>query len=253
MATEDFTTYTEVDPNGRVAVTASKLDVNGMLRNEDAYVYANKDADFFGATFDHDLTVTRASADQSFLVGVWCLSNTVDDLYALYIGTEQALTVSFFNKSIFLRECEQNDTDSYVGTVNGGIYYLTIERTGETVLDVRIYSDSGRTTLTDTISVAVPYGRRYQYIFGTNSWNDGRTEVGSLDVENLNIYQIAPLSSYKDIFEPDLFNAWTFASGTWRGGTSLVPTVPGLEVTAPDNRLHVTAPDNRLHLTTTNR
>ena len=52
MAVEDFTGYTEVDPNTRIAVIASKVTWTALAKNEDAYVYKD-----FGADIKNILTV----------------------------------------------------------------------------------------------------------------------------------------------------------------------------------------------------
>ena len=52
MATQDFTTYTEVDPSGIITVTSGKVAFNGDCRDGNAnYVYK----DFGAAYFDGDL------------------------------------------------------------------------------------------------------------------------------------------------------------------------------------------------------
>ena len=38
MPAEDFQTYAEVDPNGRIAVTANEITVTGLTKTEDAHV-----------------------------------------------------------------------------------------------------------------------------------------------------------------------------------------------------------------------
>ena len=38
-AVEDFTTYTEADPNSKITVTSSKIDVDTMRSDDEGYVY----------------------------------------------------------------------------------------------------------------------------------------------------------------------------------------------------------------------
>ena len=55
IANEDYTTYTENDSNGRFAVTANKITVTGLAKNEDANIYYDFGADYFSGDFNHEL------------------------------------------------------------------------------------------------------------------------------------------------------------------------------------------------------
>lgn len=59
------------------------------------------------------------------------------------------------------------------------------------------------------------------------------------------------MASAKDTFEAKTFAANSFACGTWRGVGVAVdqPSVPGLQWTATDGRLHYASEDYRLHYT----
>ena len=47
MAIENFTTYTEVDPNNKLTVTSTKITAVDLDRDEDAYVYKDFGANNF--------------------------------------------------------------------------------------------------------------------------------------------------------------------------------------------------------------
>lgn len=64
---------------------------------------------------------------------------------------------------------------------------MTIERTSTTAIECRIYSDAARTTLLDTLSIALPSGRTYRYVFATNSHNSGTVYQASYTVEDLDL------------------------------------------------------------------
>lgn len=51
MANEDFTTYSEVDPNNRLSYTTSRLTITGMQRDEDCYAYDDKGLNNFSGNF----------------------------------------------------------------------------------------------------------------------------------------------------------------------------------------------------------
>jgi len=59
------------------------------------------------------------------------------------------------------------------------------------------------------------------------------------------------MASAKDTFEANTFAANTFACGVFRGvGVEVtVPTMPGLEHTLPERRMHFELPDNLCQVT----
>jgi len=196
LALEDFTTYTETDPNNHITVTANKLVVDGMSQNEDVYVYADKGESHFGASFEHTLKHTgRGGNDRGMY---WAVSNVVDD-YA-YWGNQdsQALGIEFWGsyKTHTLYGFEENSEDDSWGVwapTDGTPTYITIKRTSETVLQELLYSDSDRTSLEDTLAVSVVDGRRFRYVFGCVSNNTGSSKTWiDFDVENLDLNEEAP-------------------------------------------------------------
>ncbi|MEA3367159.1 MAG: hypothetical protein U9R68_03480 [Planctomycetota bacterium] len=50
-------------------------------------------------------------------------------------------------------------SDNHTGLSTATKYYCTIERASDTSIELRIYSDSGRSTLVDTLRVSVAAGR----------------------------------------------------------------------------------------------
>ena len=93
MAIENFTTYTEVDPNAHIGVAAAKLDIDGMTRDEEAYVYDDKGAAHFGATFEHDFDVTPQAITNSPIAVCWAVSNVVDDDHDWDDANDQAVVL----------------------------------------------------------------------------------------------------------------------------------------------------------------
>jgi len=64
-------------------------------------------------------------------------------------------------------------------------YYLSVSRSEAGDIVVAIYSDSGRTTLVQTLSVETNANRSWRYLFALDSYNDGTSHTVSVDVENL--------------------------------------------------------------------
>jgi len=199
--TEDFTTFTEVDPETCITVSADTVDVNDIDQDHDAYVYADKGIGHFGITFEHDVAAKPIGLGRDDRGHFWNVSNTVDDAKALWDDNREALQAFFrcwnasgVDKAIYIFECSAHDSDATsspfwsVGTT----YYFTIERTEDTKIELRIYSDSNRTTLLDTLRQDVPTGDSYRYVFGFNNWNEGsQYRNPTLDIYNLDLHEDA--------------------------------------------------------------
>jgi len=197
MAVEDFTGYTEVDPDTTITVTATKIAVDEC--SDDTYVYDDKGADHFGASWDHDYEHTSRDISSGDKQGAVAVSNTVDDAAAWLSNNNEAVGAYFrryydvgYKNRYFICDYEDGDTDgsSYECDATGTKYYLTFKRTSETNVSLEIYSDSGRTSLEDTVSVTITSGRRYRYIFGIEHSAAGSVTV-DFDVENLDLQEAA--------------------------------------------------------------
>jgi len=87
---EDFTTYTEVDSNDHIAVTANHIDFDAYA-NEDAYLYDDKGVDYFG-DFEHRIDIKPVSySDNDIQVNVMLLSNDIDDAYGLHFYNKNSV------------------------------------------------------------------------------------------------------------------------------------------------------------------
>jgi len=195
MGTEDFTTYTEVDPNSHISVTSTTIDAD-VYENEEAYVYADKGADHFGAAFEHDIEVTPDDWSSYWSeMGFGILTNVVDGWKDLRNLSKQAVGIQLYGNpsaiTFYIRDCEDGSNDSGGAVAEGTTRYLTIERTSETDIEARIYSDSGRTTLVDTISTTITSGRRYRYIMPASSYHVGQAQEAFATVANLDLNEAA--------------------------------------------------------------
>ena len=157
MALENYTTYTKVDPNGRFTLTTNKTAVSGMTRNEAAYVYDDKGIAHFCSTCEHKFDVIIIS-DVSFgQATTWAVSNALNDRQTQFNNSDECMLVFLQPASnIFRLENIEAGTLDQAGVSIGTQYYCTIERTSVTAIELRIYSDSGRTTLIDTLTQSIP-------------------------------------------------------------------------------------------------
>jgi hypothetical protein len=193
MAIEDFTTYTEVDPNSRISVTSSTITATALPRNEDSYVYDDKGVAHFDGDFEHLITTKTTNVLSVSVCGSWVLTNTVDDLFGLITANESFLILQHNSGSSYLlREFISGTAYTDSATLTGGqTYYLTINR-DESIgsfgqLTCLIYSDSGRTILVDTLTLSLHAKLDLRYVFGLMTFNDGNTSTGNFVFSDLDL------------------------------------------------------------------
>lgn len=126
---QDFTTWSEVDPNNKITVTSSKVSWAGLSRGEDAWV--NKQCSFDG-DFEHLLEIKTETDNISFF---WNLQNSGDKgSYATYLANEPYLQIySYYNlgvTSLYLVECfEGSHQSDYTDLLPADtLCYLKIKR-----------------------------------------------------------------------------------------------------------------------------
>jgi len=189
MAYEDFTSYTESDPNSCITVTSSKVSVASAQKKYDqTYVYDDKGLDHFGATFTHEYKDTWSNFQQNELICVHGVANTVDD----FTGWSEALFHQHRTygpgQRLYVLTSKGVGSDESSSQAFGGEHYITLERTSETTAELRAYSDAEKTSLEETLSVNVTDGRRFRYVFVCNtedhSW---ATYSSTFDLENLDL------------------------------------------------------------------
>lgn len=173
MAIVDFTTYTESDPGADLTVTSSKIDGSNVDSYQSAIVYKDYGADYFNAIdFDYELYIGSGSGTNNSSGGLAVINSASP-------STENSATLSTtdiyqfiykYNSSyrMYLFRGTGTAFDSYDLLSSNTLYYLTLTRTADSdTVNCYIYSNSGRTTLVDTLTVA-GYGTstKWQYVYG---------------------------------------------------------------------------------------
>lgn len=171
---EDLTGYTEVDPAGYISKTSSRVTLAYLLSSVDAYLYHNFGVNYFDKIdLQFDGRVSSSTAyDGECYVG---FANNVNDS----AGWSQYISVDFRRN---------NSTGKYgVTLVTSGMgydgyeisanttYYFTLSRSaGSNTVTLKIYSDSARTALLDTLSAdGVGTSTKFQYFYPAASVNTG--------------------------------------------------------------------------------
>ena len=188
---ENFTTFTEVDPNSRFAVAAHQIDVDGLTRDEDAYVYGDYGVAHFGATFMHDFDFQATPTASLYgICGVYGIGNTITHIDESGVENLAVFVEHYHERVSFLNlENDNRDAEEY-SWVTGTWYYGRVLRTSETTVQLRVYTDVERTVLAYTLSQTIASGRRYRYLYGVQSYNSEQAERDIYaKVRNLNIHE----------------------------------------------------------------
>lgn len=184
---QDFTTFTEVDTGGKLTVAAAKITAANMLRNEDCYVYKDFGANYFDKlNVNFEIYIDSTAADQG-IGGLGITQTTVNDLNAWTTPDIRIYAYSVTPPTINLGR-GSTVTDTSTGLADNTLYYCTLSRSagGDTVT-LYIYSDAGRTTLVDTLSVSGFSTNRFRYLYGMASYNSASNIRWDGYVQNLDI------------------------------------------------------------------
>ena len=209
--------YTETDPGNDISwpTDSEHATLTTVVKNYDMYYYKNYTANYFGDTWHHDFEwkVTSTSGGWTALGGN-AVTNHIDDHHAWLTDDDQAIAFRVFRNAtgpqgyLQLNGCEDNVGDTYnPGETTGVQYYISMEKTSTTAVELRIYSDSSRTTLLDTLSLTSLTNRQHQYHVATNSINDGNSArdttaiIGNFDLDAGGAPPAAsPMQAVKNIF-----------------------------------------------------
>lgn len=184
MAKEDYTTYTELDPNNRYQnIVANSFDVVGLTRNEFAAIYKDFGVGFFGDLPDgviHDELVTASSSVTANLYSMGFSNNIADvrahdinNFNSIWVGIQitgggqRLLFLISINGAVFTSDFV------FIGAF-GTQYYRTFTRSAGTIIS-KIYLDSARTNLFDTLTLTGAPVNTFRYFYVANSFDNGKT------------------------------------------------------------------------------
>lgn len=231
MATQDFTTYTKVDPGSKLTVTATRITFTAMPQNASTYVYKDLGAGAVGGSFKHRFNFNITSGSNNNVAGLWLVANTIANDNAIMGGSFNALEVSIFIGAtgvlnLFLRERWNNagtwttSSTSTAAVAFATTYYVTVVR-DESVgtygtLYLYVYSDSGRTTLVATLTRTLNEAVDFQYVYDVSSSNtgSGNTSTGYVDTFDMDMVNLPaasvvatnlPVPTYPAIVVPSTF------------------------------------------------
>ena len=198
MAIVDFTGYTEVDENGDITVTESKVDIVAMRNDAISYVMKDYTAGYF-TTINHRLKIHFESAGDRANVIVWGLNDeayfTQKDMWdsdtGIYLAAVQ-IAGGYYLQLIYPGVAFDQDTYTLSGAPPAD-FWVQIERVGTTWTAI-IYSDE-YITVDDTLEITAEDGAmRYHIAAGANNISDD-AELFTGTSENFEDLGFAPAAT----------------------------------------------------------
>lgn len=186
-ATEDLTTFTEVDTDGTdITVTSTRATwVNGQVPTSPSYVRKSLGAGYFG-DFIHLFTTRNEIVGNNEDLGYWAVGDAASSSATL--DTSNAGLLFWYTRGadgMWIKDYTNDDTDQYAGTFNSTTFYSRATRTGVTTV-VQIYSDSDRTTLVDTLQVDGSSAPTFEYVYALLMLAANQSDNGGY-LENLDL------------------------------------------------------------------
>jgi hypothetical protein len=158
-ATEDFTTYTfDDEPSvATFSTTSGTVTANNVRRQYWHHWYRDDGAGYWDEfSIDYDGLVDFSNNwSQSMHIAVGDdLNLNFNDLNTASdgVGVRYRLNGSTGNRDFILQNFNNSSTDVWSGASDNTTYYYTFAKDGSSI-SLEIYSDSGRTTLLDTLTV----------------------------------------------------------------------------------------------------
>lgn len=195
MAIEDLSTYTEVDvAASRVAVSGTTATVTDIDQDESVAVYKDFTAGHFDALdIDFEFKFVGAShGTLSALAAGICLTTNLETTPGGVANTDPWLRLQVTAGPVYQLALIRGAVlaaDTSVGLSADTLYYCTISRAaGNNTITCTIYSDSGRTTTVDTLSVAGYSTATWRYLYAMMGYNNGTT-ARAMDfvIQNINL------------------------------------------------------------------
>ena len=193
MAYEDFTTYSEVDPDSKLSITASKITWTDISRDDSAtYTYKDYGTNHFNADFEFLFTTRPVSAAYDSAYWLMLLTNELvtaitTTYFGIYYNSLAAANLTLYENY------GSTYTDASSVLTEGNILYPKWKR-NESVgtygtLYLYIYSDADRTVLVDTLSLTLHGKVDYKYITAFYLANSANTTNFTGYIENLDLQE----------------------------------------------------------------
>jgi hypothetical protein len=199
MAVENFTTWTEVDPEADLTVTSTTVTIASLTatHTNPTYVSLDKGAGFYSGAFTFrvgPINISSASSENSRLVPIGTGLNLpreaealVDSVNAVWYNTITNPTLTLAEFATIVDINTPTTTDSYQGAAVaiGTNFYLELSRSGTTAT-LKIYSDA-YTTLVDTLTITLSESHSYRYVYVASKGQHGSGATVGGTIQNADL------------------------------------------------------------------
>lgn len=218
---EDLSGYNETDPASRMEVYGTNtVKITDLDKDEDCYLF-KASATSTATGFTHRVHVNFSECDTVNSFYFWALTSADDDLYDIDVASGTWFGLVFAHSplgtyKISISRClagSLNAVDDYIMSLDTD-YYITIDiTTGGTygTLRARIYSDSSRETLLDTLTYELIDNYTFTHV-GMSAYNSAATSGAELSgtISNLTLTSGSPeLVTGGDFADVTETNSWT--------------------------------------------
>lgn len=202
MALEDFTTYSDVvDQDSDYTITSTKVAYLTLNRTADTWHLDDKGVDFFDGDFIHTFETVVTTTNNNQVVSHWQMSNAADTPADIQGDSSDVLNLLETdiggNKRFDMAEvvAGSRQSDTFAESRTSDPRYHTLERDesigGNGQLKCEIFSDSGRTTLLDTLTLALNEKEDFKYVGVAGAFGDAVSVDVSGYVQNLDAGAVA--------------------------------------------------------------
>lgn len=217
----DLSTYTETDPDSKLTVSSSTVTATDIYQNAGSTTRVSKD---YGSSYfdglNHNFTAHQTAVDVGsggFSFVSCSATDFTDGFHGLGVN-DVSVGVNddggAVNSRIYLMRGNFASFDGYSNSVWGvsNPYYLNLFRFGGTqFVDLYIYSDSGRTTLIDILSInGLTESTTWRWHHAFNHTNQGVNKKDSLYYENFEFFPIGQRMAKTDYLRRSLFGPKVF-------------------------------------------
>jgi len=194
LGQEDFTTWTESDPNNRLSQTAPRSTWNGLVRTDsNTYLYKNKSGDLQNFTYYFKLRITAINYSTSTIRLMLDIVQTLDDYqgnrggnktqFGLQIRSNSSTTQFYYYLAETWNGIQYLSTQGATFNRNTD-YYVKMVKSG-TSFSVYWYSDSGYSNLLSSKTLTLHANHNLPYMMMPQSIDLNNAVGTSGYVENL--------------------------------------------------------------------
>jgi hypothetical protein len=217
--TLDYTTFTEVDSEGDVTVTASKCDCVDYETRQGppSYIYYDYGVGHFDEDYQFNQKFYTTSDAASTVAVIGGMSNEIGNVGQ---ASDAHFVFWHYDNLIYLRELNGGSatSDTSVGVSLTTEYWYEFER-DESIgtygtIYLRLYDDEAKTSLVDTLAVTLTEKQDFRYMYPLSKFNtNSATAEWTGYVADLVIVGEMPTGAYI----PNKFGGF-FGGGLGHGG-----------------------------------